>query len=151
MKDGLTLLLLFAFGPLKRKVCGNDFFIKSVQKYLEGDYLQGQKIERKLPRQLKTAWPKLLEISKKNKTTPLSFKNVSIYVFKSHNRFVLPECRVQSGIIEKILDKKNILLIKKRKERIKVRFLKPLKEKLKPGDKIFFHHGWLIGTNALSR
>jgi hypothetical protein len=38
--DGLTLLLLFAFGALQKNICGNHSFARKVKKYLQGDYSQ---------------------------------------------------------------------------------------------------------------
>lgn len=144
MKDGLTLLLLFAFGPLKGQICGSPSFTKRVQKYLQGDFYQRVKIEKAIPQQLKTAWPKLQKIAKKNKTNPLSLDTVSTYIFKKHNQFAKPSCRIKTGIVQKINEKRKILLVKTNAGISKIKFLNPYAEDIKIGDYITFHHDWLI-------
>ncbi|MEW5907928.1 MAG: hypothetical protein AB1643_01985 [Patescibacteria group bacterium] len=148
MKKGLYLLLLFAFGPLNNNLCGSQRFAKRVKRYLEGNFSQGQIIEKEIPTELKTAWPILLQIAKKNNSRPLSYETVSRYVFKFHNLFAPPFCRVKKGIVKKIDQRKNVLIIKTRAKKLsKINFLGSIGKNIKEGDRISFHHYWLIGKS----
>lgn len=146
--DGMTLLLQFAYGALQKNICGNDTFADKVEKYLLGDRNHSLKtdIKKEIPKQLKNAWPMLKKISHEIKNKPLAEKTVSIYIFKMHNRFVLPVCKVKTGIIKKICNGK--IFVNSGKKTLVVNFLKPFGENLEIGGKIFFHHGWLISCNA---
>lgn len=156
--DGLKLLLLFAYGPLKTKVCGSNIFAKKVKKYLEGDWLMEQVLKNDLPEQLKTAWPNLLKIAERQKKNPLSLEIVRFYIFRYHNLFASPHCKVKAGIVRKIDKKKKRILVATRdKEILRINFLSPYEEDIKSNDFVAFHHNWLISKintkqfNALSR
>lgn len=143
--DGLTLLLLFAFGPLKARVCGSSAFAKKVKKYLEGDLLVEQELKNDLPEQLKTAWPNLLKIAESQKKDPLSLEIVRYYIFRYHNLFASQHCKVKAGTVRKINEnKKTMLVAVKGKKILKVNFLNPHAEDVKPNDFIAWHHDWLI-------
>ncbi len=146
--NGLTLLLLFAFGAVQKNICGNNSFARRVKRYLLGDYSLKPDIKKEIPQQLKTAWPMLKKIAKEIKSRPLAEKTVSFYIFKMHNRLVPPVCKVKSGVIKKIDKKTRKLLVKSGKKSLVVNFFEPFGGNLKTGKKIFFHHGWLIGLNA---
>lgn len=137
--EGLNLLLLFAFGPLKAGACGDNVFTKKVEKFLEGNHEDIKEIKKEIPEKLKIAWPNLKQIAKENNTTPFSAKTILKYIFQDHNKFASPQCKVESGIVKKIDSKNKIIEIETERT---IKFLK--KENIKKGDYIAFHRGWLI-------
>ena len=143
---GLELLLLFAFGPLKVGVCGDDKFLKKVQKILEREQSNITEIKKEIPEKLKTAWPNLTRIAEKNNTTPFSTKTVLEYIFQDHNKFASSLCRVKGGIVKKIDSKNKIIEIETGGT---VKFLK--NENIKKGDYISFHREWLIKKITLTQ
>ena len=147
---GIKLLLLFALGAIENKICGDKIFAVKVRKFLKGKY-PASKIKEDIPLQLDTAWPNLLKIAKKEKETPLSLGVVSVYVFKEHNRFTLPECRVKTGKVLKI-NKKTMRVETEDGKKPKVNFLNHCHKSIKIGDWVSFHHNWLIDKiNAPSK
>ena len=101
--------------------------------------------------QLDTAWPNLLRIAKKEKETPLSLRVVSIYVFKEHNLFTIPECKVKTGKVKKI-SRKTMLIEVENKKNIKIKFLDHCHKGIKIDNLVSYHHDWLIGkTNELNK
>ena len=139
---GIKLLLLFALGAIESKICGDKTFAVKVRKFLKGKY-PASKIKGDIPLQLDTAWPNLLRIAKKEKETPLSLRVVSVYVFKEHNRFTLPECRVKTGTVLKV-NKKTMGVKTEDGKIMKINFLNHYHKSIKIGDWVNFHHNWLI-------
>lgn len=140
--DGLELLLMFALGPLKKGKCGNDEFAKLAVRFLRGEETLRSEIERKLSENLTNAWPVLSGVAKKNKLDPLDFRVVNEFVFKAHNKIALPECQVKSGVVMSTKD--NSLEVEADGKKQTIECLKNLG--IKVGDKVYFHHDWLICT-----
>lgn len=145
-KNGLELLLRFAIGPLQNGLCGTtEEFAKKVMDFLEtGGQGKGDEIEKEAPRQLKTAWIALQGINKKN---PLDYKAVRKYIFRIHNRLMPPACAVKTGKVENIRFKKKSaeLSVRTKTGAIKIKALKTMAQEMKKGDRVVFHHNWLMG------
>lgn len=144
-KDGLKLLLLFAYGALKKGVCGDVKFSRKVKRYLEGEKNLRREIIEQMPQELKTAWPNLVRTSKLLRIKPLDLEVVGKYIFETHNLDVPDDCRVKNGIILSVEQGKALvkLIDTSEEKNVKINFLKNFSGKLRPGDKVFFHHGWL--------
>lgn len=145
-KDGLTLLLLFAQGPMREGACGDSAFLQKSERFLKGDHSLRQELEQEIPQKLITAWPFLSASGKKKKQRPLDYKIVAEYIFNKHNRIARPDCRVMKGKVVRIATAETMYVRRtKNGPIIQVRYLDPHANGIKPGDTIAFHRGWLIG------
>ncbi len=141
--NGLIRLLMFAYGATKAGKCGGDFFAARIR-----DFLIGQKSEsdvryiiNDIKKNLVTAWPNLVKLG----GDPLSLSTVSRYIIKEHNLFAKPECQVQTGKVIKCIHKKQTLEVSLAGETKRIRYIKPLGDHLRPGDRIVFHYDWFVG------
>jgi len=145
--DGLLLLLLFAYGPVKNGSCGDSGFFEKIHGFLTGEEAlrQAKKaaLIKEIPMHLINAWPRLQKLAKKIRKHPLSREVVWKYINREHNRIAKDGCEVRFGIVVKInAARKTITVVGKNKT---VSFLPPFEEDLKRGDIIAFHHNWYVG------
>lgn len=145
-KDGLTLLLLFAQGPMREGACGDTAFLEKSQCFLKGNISLRHELEQEIPQKLITAWPHLLALAKKMRQRPLDYKVVAEYVFNKHNRIARPECRVMKGKVVQTATAETLYVRRtKNGPMIQVKYLEPNANGIKPNDIVVFHRGWLIG------
>ncbi len=146
-KDGLSLLLLFAQGPLHEGACGDKEFLQKSQRFLEGDNLLRFELKEEIPLKLKTAWPQLETIAKKYNCHPLEYKVVEKYVLGGgHNKIARPDCAVMKArFIQTAAGGTLYAELKKSGPLITLKYLSPQTTGLKRGDTIYYHRGWLIG------
>lgn len=154
-KDGLVLLLLFASGALKDRVCGSPAFRDRVFLFL-GNHPEFEKeIREEIPFQLSSAWPVLEKIAKKMNLKPLDYDCVSAYVLGgkekeilplSHNRLVMNDCKVFAGVITAKHSTERMISVKCRDGIIKkVKYIGKFGGSLKEGDRVVFHRGYFTG------
>lgn len=159
-KNGLTLLLLFAYGALKERACGTMSFLKIIDDYLKGksDFcIARQEIIKRIPAELTTAWPILVKIGLKLRKNPLSEPVVVHYILDlphasihTHNALVgrSSPCAVFKGKVAAIEKKKTgeiIFLAKPRGGKIqKIIALPNYGAAITINDIIAWHRGYFI-------
>jgi len=144
--EGLKNLMYFAYGSLLKGVCSdlNTNFTEKVESYLEGGESLEEEIIKEMYEELPHAIQELHELSVRKKTEPFSLENVNEYIFKVHNSGVRLECWVMSGAVKSIDQEKRILEVSRNGENFQIQYLPSLEESFKLGNKVHFHHGWLI-------
>ena len=151
--DGLTLLLLFAIGPMKEKKCGDQAFFNKVIRFLRGDSALKNEVVKLIPKKLNLAWACLKIINKDN---PLALETVTVYTLSSkgqedlaHSAFVKMGHNLESAVFGGTVlslnsKKKGIGVITPSGEKARIQFLSPFEEDLAPGDLIAYHHKHLV-------
>jgi hypothetical protein len=148
-KNGLELLLLFAYGPVRKGICSKKSFAKKIEGILGGEPTLAKEIVHELPANLPRAWKHLLIIAAEMKKDPLDNEVVERYVFQVHNEDVMNNCAVLIGLPEVIEMEKRIIYLEADDHTVeKVRFLPYFDDRIGKGGKYFYHHGWLIAIDG---
>jgi hypothetical protein len=145
--DGLKTLLYFAYGPLLKGYCTDNYnseFTENVRRYLEGEYLLKSKILEDIYDELPHAVHELNDLAGEDKCNIFCIENVEKYIFEVHNLEAMSACEVKNGLVKSIDREKKVLEISRNGKTLQVDYVPSLEGTFKLGDKVYFHHGWLI-------